>query len=314
MKAIDNKTGAERDVRTVVVAKSSAEANELREQLRRGAERATASQSSRIRLREYATTWFKNKLPTLKASTRVRYANELEQHILPFLGDFFVDAITAADITSWRDAQQNGASSVNSRLRTLRTLMADAVADLDLPRDPCARVRALREKHRADDDPNCLTASGLAELLSAARQEVPLWHPLFGTLAYTGMRFGEASALRWDDIDERCGLIRIRRAQYRGTVDTTKTGTTRSVPLHPGLRELLLEQRRRLVATQNAALHEGWVFPSATGTLLMGPSAHKPLKRALRAAGITQRFTIHGFRRTFNNLIRQVTRAKCCDP
>lgn len=33
----------------------------------------------------------------------------------------------------------------------------------------------------------------------------------------------------------------------------------------------------------------------------------KPILRALRAAGIWRRQTIHGFRRSFNDLLRQIT-------
>jgi hypothetical protein len=38
-----------------------------------------------------------------------------------------------------------------------------------------------------------------------------------------------------------------------------------------------------------------------------GGALTKPLKTALKEAGIEKRFTIHGFRRTFNNLLRQAT-------
>jgi integrase len=48
------------------------------------------------------------------------------------------------------------------------------------------------------------------------------------------------------------------------------------------------------------------VFANGDGGLL-GPCALRfPLQRALARAGITKRVTVHGLRRTFNNLSRQV--------
>jgi hypothetical protein len=40
---------------------------------------------------------------------------------------------------------------------------------------------------------------------------------------------------------------------------------------------------------------------------MMHSTLQKPLEAALAEAGIAKRFTIHGFRRTFNNLRRQAT-------
>ncbi len=42
------------------------------------------------------------------------------------------------------------------------------------------------------------------------------------------------------------------------------------------------------------------------GTHHRNTSLRKPLERALKAAGIRDRFTLHGFRRTWNNILRQV--------
>jgi integrase len=96
------------------------------------------------------------------------------------------------------------------------------------------------------------------------------------------------------------------RAQWRGKVSTTKTGKTRSVPLVPELAVVLREHRECLVARQAKGLEEGWVFPSAVGGLHPKEVLRKPLRKALNKAGIVRRFTVHGFRRTFNNLSRQV--------
>jgi integrase len=83
-------------------------------------------------------------------------------------------------------------------------------------------------------------------------------------------------------------------------VGETKTGNVRTVPLTAELAEVLRDLRR------NARGGAGWVFANEDGGLL-GPCALRfPLVRVLKRAGITKRVSVHGLRRTFNNLSRQV--------
>ena len=121
------------------------------------------------------------------------------------------------------------------------------------------------------------------------------------------MRISEATSLRWEDIDERHEVIHVRRSHWRGQVGTTKTRRTRTVPLRSDLTQALAEHRQHMLSVQAPGLAAGWVFPSKVGTLMSHVTLQKPLKAALSAAGISERFTLHGFRRTFNNLLRQAT-------
>ena len=301
---IDQKTGKKKDQKQVIAAANMAEANSQRELLRAQLLTSGTTQRERVRLGEYASSWMRGKIPTLKPSTRAKYAGMLDQYILPALGDNYVDAISPQDVILWRDGQRAKASTVNSRLRVLRALLRDAQADLGLARDPCARVRTLPEKPPGG---NRLKPEDLQRVLAYLREEEPVWYPLFLTMALTGARFGEVSALEWDDIDEDAEVIWIRRAQWQGRVGTTKTGKVRDVPLPPLLKDVLKQHRQQLIRKQARGLSEGLVFPSRVGTYRRNASLRKPLGRALQAAGIADRFTLHGFRRTWNNLLRQVS-------
>ena len=88
---------------------------------------------------------------------------------------------------------------------------------------------------------------------------------------------------------------------------TTKTGKVRDVPLPSPLKAVLKQHRQRLVRDQAPGLSEGLVFPSRVGTHHRNASLRKPLARALQAVGIPDRFTLHGFRRSWNNILRQVS-------
>lgn len=318
-KTKDPKTGKSRELDRVIEASSAAKAAEQRADLLAKLIGAEAT-GQRVRLSTFLDIWIARKKSQVAPSTLDRYARTLQQHVLPALGDHYVDALTHSDIAKWRDDQTDQASSVNSRLRVLKTAVADAVVEYELGRDPSARVSALREASGGDGEPDddgaLLTPEELDAFLSKARELSPTWHPLLATLAYTAMRVGEGTALRWEDIDEGEALVRVRRAQWRGRIGPTKTKRRRSVPLVEPLAAILREHRRWLVATQHPGLASGWVFPAAkvrkpradgSWPPVSTSSLRKPLRAVLKAVELEGRITTHGLRRTWNNILRQVT-------
>lgn len=70
----------------------------------------------------------------------------------------------------------------------------------------------------------------------------------------TGARTGEIMALKWSDIDFENGTITIERSITRSVISTTKTGTTRSVPMVKKLHAKLLEHKESSYCE--------WVFPN----------------------------------------------------
>lgn len=291
-----------------IVEMTVEEAVKLREALREEIRSADRRAAAVPRLGEFAESWMRSKAVALKPSTARAYADVLDLHVLPALGDFYVDKLTQEDMRRWQAdvAMQLSPGTANKALRVVRTLLGDAAVAFGLPRSPADRVRALPVRRFTEDEPNCLTADELRAVLWALREVAPQHYPLALTLALTGLRFGEASALKWSDIDEAAGVIRVVRAHWCGKVSTTKTGVARTVPLPAELAAVLRDHRAGLVARQARGLADGWVFPSAVGGLHEPSVLRKPLAAALRRAGIGMRFTVHGFRRTFNNLARQV--------
>lgn len=323
-KVQDPKTGRVRELDREVEARSASEAANERERMRSEASAAPA-QVERQRLESFARSWLESHAAEVKASTAEFYGLMFDLHIIPEFGEYYIDAITEKDIAQWRDAMPGAPASKNGRLRALRTLLEAAVPRF-IPYNPAARVRSVRAV-RIDQSPNRLTATelravldhllahhqeALAELERACadrpgpRDRVPMAYPMVLALVSTGARWGEMSALRWSDVDEIAGVIHIRRAHWNGIVDSTKTGTVRTVPLTAELARVLREHRRLLVTTQHPGLAAGLVFPSITGGLRRPKSITKPFAAALKKANLGRRQTLHGLRRTFNDLLRQV--------
>ena len=73
----------------------------------------------------------------------------------------------------------------------------------------------------------------------------------------------------------------------------------------PELAAILREHRQVMLQEQAPGFGSGWVFPSLAGTLRCPGSLWKAWQGCLRTIGLDKRFTVHGLRRTFNDLARR---------
>ena len=308
----DPRTGKLREVDRVLTGIDLAEARRLREQWHAELKASAVEEKrERVTVRAFARSWSESKAPHLKWSTIDRYAEALDKHILPAFGDLYFDSLTKKDIELWVAAQaaRYRPETVNGRLRILKTLCGEAAADFGI-KDPTTRVRPI-PTHDVEDRRQALTAGELGVLFDVVRTDDPDHYALLLTLALTGMRWGEATALKWSDIDEKAGTILVKRAHYHGHVSTPKNGKRRDYPLVTELSEALRDHRIRLVASQHPGLKEGWVFATTarsdptTARLRFPSSWSKRLPAWLKAAGIAKRITPHSLRRTNVDLLRQ---------
>lgn len=314
----DPKTGRERKLRRTIDARSPKDAAQQREALR-DEEVACVTRAERKRLGPAARSWLTSKLSAWKKSTRTNAADVLDRHIIPGLGDFYVDAITADDIAAWRDRMTGSPTTINSRMRLLKQLLSDVCAELRIP-SPAARVPGVRVPLDEARAVHYLDASEASAVLAWLRSSEEWRHryPLVALLALTGLSFGEATALRWTDVDEERGWIHVRRAQWKGHVDHPKAiARRRDVPLAPELAAILREHRSAMQAraskratrrNEATPLETGYVFTGNTGALHHNSIMTKPVKAALAACGIAGRFpAAHGWRKVHNNILRTVT-------
>lgn len=131
--------------------------------------------------------------------------------------------------------------------------------------------------------------------------------PILVTLATTGMRIGELTALRWRDVDFDAGVITIvddrfsHRKQLMGTIRMTKGGRSRSIPLNASLVAVLRTLPRH---------RDGLVFHGPKGAGLRQKTVLNVFKRSVRDPLATafpvprgeigfEHGTIHSFRHYF---------------
>src|SRR5262249_38688847 len=145
VKAIDPRTGKPREIDRM---KECSERDAVIQQAEWRRELVETFQQpiERIRLKDFAKSWLTVTYATLLPPSRERYTFVGDRHILPALGDFYLDALTHELIVEWRDkrrAEGYRANTINPWLVLLRQIMADATARYRLLVDPAARVDAL---------------------------------------------------------------------------------------------------------------------------------------------------------------------------
>ncbi|HEV7175622.1 MAG TPA: tyrosine-type recombinase/integrase [Solirubrobacteraceae bacterium] len=161
---------------------------------------------------------------------------------------------------------------------------------------PPAGVFAVRYQRQT---PYLWSQQDITRLLASARLLRPSlkaasYEALFGLLAVTGMRLGEALALEPGDVDLEGGLITIRR-------ETAKLERARLVPLHPTTVQAL-ERYARTRALLCPTPRSETFFLSSVGTHLDRSAVAKTLRRLTTALGLrtdTVHPTAHQLRHSF---------------
>lgn len=292
----------------------------------------SAAASGPRRLAPTLADWLVEKRSTVRPSTASTYASAVAWWAT-ILGDYYLDEIEPRDVREALAGAREGGDASDTcagRLRVLRTFAREEkvpqiVEGVSVRRD-------VREEERAEDEGRGLSLEELRRFLAAGPRAY-LWDPRLGwrpeparrwrtedhwrrtwalvaTLTWTGMRFGEASALEWHDVDLDEGTLRVRRAQWRGIVGHPKAKASRRLIVIPDeLVEVLREHRRALVAGQQRGCESLLVFPSrrAGAEHLTNLVARKGVLRVCAAAGLKLdgRPVVHMLRHTFNNLVRQ---------
>lgn len=317
------KTGRRHEIDRQVEARSARDAARVLARLRADwlSSRGRAAAGGPARLRDALGAWYEEKKATIKPSTASTYGLAVER-LTAVLGDYLVSELEPRDVRSMLLGSREGGYShdyVSGWLRVLRTWAAET-GNRHVT-DGIRFVRPVEDEERVEDEGRGLSLDELRRFLEAGpelrttkRGEVTLpWRrawALVCTMAWTGLRFGEASALEWRDVDLAEGTIRVRRAQWRGIKGHVKARASKRTLVVPvDVVEVLREHRRALVAHQQTGCGSPLVFPSRRkgATYVSNIYPRKAVLAVCKAAGIDLdgRPAVHVTRHTFNNLLRQ---------
>ncbi len=198
-----------------------------------------------------------------------------------YFKDIYLDEVTPLMVQkclAWRLKLGNAKSTANRYLALLTKMFNVAIDEAYLEKNPAGKVKLFSEKDLLKE--RVLNDQEEARLKAAS---YPTLRSIISVALNTGMRLGEILTLKWEQVD-------LKKMQL--TVEKTKSGKPRTIPLNPDLQAELL-----MLRSQNG--RSPVVFPN--------PDTGKPLTTiktafvaACRRAGISG-LRFHDLRHTFGS-------------
>jgi integrase len=213
-----------------------------------------------ITFEEYAEAWLADRV--LKPRTRSHYRAILDSKLIPEFGAMSLASITPAAVGRWHTLLGNARPTARAHAYgLLRTILASAVADQVIAANPC-HIRGAGNSKRVHK----IKPASLDELERLVTAMPERYRVMTLLAAWCGLRFGELAELRRSDVDQRAGVLHIRRAVARAggevVVGTPKSDAgTRDVAIPPHLLPAVKEHIK-----QRAEFgRDGLLFPAANG-------------------------------------------------
>lgn len=229
----------------------------------------------------------------VKPATIFGWQHSLDKWILPHLGDkLLADVSNGAlrDLVDKMMAAKLSAQTIVTHAKVVKMVVASAVdADGDqlYPRKWNHDFIGLPIVRKEEQHRPTVTATEVEHILSVSKRRYAV---LFALLAGTGLRIGEALALKVTDLSPDGRVLYIRRSIWGNKEQAPKTpSAVREVDVAPLLARLLQE---------HVAGRTGYVFGTSTGTALQQRNALGWLHEAKKVG-------FHAFRRFRIELLRK---------
>lgn len=287
---------------------------EVRTKLRAATDRLEEGQpvsDSKATLSQWLQHWTSTTLAASdrKESTRSLYRSLATKHLMaePF-GALRLDKLKPSDVEalilrlraqtrqvnaedgSKEDVRALSDSTIRTTYTVLRSALDGAVRDGLLARNPAAVIRRPGVERT---EALHLTPAEVRRLFSAV--ESSRYHRALVLIAGTGIRRGECLALRWVDVDQETGVMKVRGTLSRigGKLVVTEPKTERSrrvLPLSPATTALLAAQRKAQIAERLHAgslwTDTGFVFTTETGQPVDPRNLLRVVQTAAARAGL----------------------------
>jgi integrase len=253
-----------------------------------------------------------------------RGAGQCEGRIIAAFGDRPSAHVTTAEVSRFlRSLQRAGLTprNINKHRQVLSSvfvygqredtfaLPSNPVTATDKRREPPAAALDFFEPEEVEalaraaaDGRHRAAAAADPEEVDARCAEDAQDAELFRVLAYTGMRVGEALALRWGDVDLSNRRMIVQRAHSAGVEGPTKGWQVRYVPLADPAHDALARLRVR----EDFTGRDDYVFCGRLGAKLDDSALRRRYHAARKAAGL-RHVKLHGLRHGAGSLVARHT-------
>ena len=260
--------------------------------------------------------WFENVAKIkVRPSSHQTYKGYIDNHIKPNIGNMPLEKLTTMDLQKfYRNLLTKGraerieskeqpkglsAKTVRNINQVISSAMDLAVAQKIILVNPTNACELPKVEHQ---EMQIIPAEQLQAFLDEARA-TGVYEMYYIELA-TGLRRGELLGLKWQDVDWKNGIIKVRRqvARIDGEIVEAPLKTKnsyRAVTISPQAIEVLKQQKAK-----TKELKEPYIFPSPNGGPISLDSVNNMLKRVLERTGIPK-VRFHDLRHTFATIALQ---------
>ena len=264
--------------------------------------------NKKILFKQYYEEFIEKWRYSVKAST-VHIMQSNAAKFLPVLGEYKVREIETRQLQQFYDALINdgvySVTTANLCITKISMIFREAIHDRIITENPADGVKTRKSEKKAK--------STIHRALTVAEQElfeekiVGHWlEYYFMFMLHSGVRCGEASALRWSDVDFENSVIHILRTITRDERGVTMIGDSpksesskRDLPMTQILRDTLQKQRERTLMINGIVEEEDLVFPGYVKEFVAPQSVNFAIGRILRKMPGVEPFASHALRDTF---------------
>lgn len=224
----------------------------------------------------------------IRETTNVLYSKLLRLHVTPRFGPVPLSEITVRDVAKWCTGLTGSAASRGNVYGLFRSIMADAMADELIDKNPC-RVRGGSAKGGQQREGMVLSPADLADYLLAVPEAYKV--PLQLTF-WCGLRSGEVRGLRRRDIvlsapdAQPSGEVRVSQqiVTLRGRSVISPTPKTSAGSRRIALPPHLVPMLRAWLAEQPVAGRDALLWHSQDPRQAVGGTRAPMSAESLRAA------------------------------
>ncbi len=267
-------------------------------------------EGGRIKVGEYLQEWLENARPSLRAKTGYQYDKVIENHILPFIGDLPMKALTPQRVEHFYGEllqKGRGARTVRYTHGVLHKALEKAVRYGLIAVNPAHGASLPQQNHQ---EMQVLDESQVGMFLATASGN--RLEALFHLAAVTGMRQGELFGLKWSDVQWRAGVLHVQRQVQRvpkkgwSFVEPKTRAGRRMVPIGTGAIEALLRQKERQALEREVAgsrwQEHDLIFSTTVGTPMDPQNLMKDFNAVLKQAELPK-IRFHDLRHTAASLM-----------
>ena len=187
----------------------------------------------------YAELFLANKKVLVKESTYIRYESIIRNQILPLYGNRAINSLKLSELKQWFNywiSERSSATAIYIS-NTFSAILKEAFYDEAIDRNPFDYIKRPKKKQGS-------AKPFSVETIKVIIDHADGWFKNFLALSFfTGLRTGEAVALKWDDIDLLTQELEVKRSRRYGQDVTPKTQkSNRLVPIFDELIPYLKDQ------------------------------------------------------------------------